>query len=47
MKRILEQAICLYALDCCTREGEELDWEDIEGAAECLIHGIPYAGIGQ
>ena len=34
-------------LECCAREGEELDWEDIEAAAECLIHGIPYAGIGQ
>ena len=34
-------------LECCSREGEELDWEDIEDAAECLIHGIPYAGIGQ
>ncbi len=34
-------------LECCTREGEALDWEDIEGAAECLIQGIPYAGIGQ
>ena len=34
-------------LECCAREGEELDWEDIEDAAECLIHGIPYAGIGQ
>ena len=34
-------------LECCAREGEGLDWEDIEDAAECLIHGIPYAGIGQ
>lgn len=34
-------------LECCAREGEELDWENIEDAAECLIHGIPYAGIGQ
>ena len=34
-------------LECCAREGEELDWEDIENAAECLIHGIPCAGIGQ
>ena len=34
-------------LVCCAREREELDWEDIEDAAECLIHGIPYAGIGQ
>ena len=34
-------------LECCAREEEDLDWEDIEDAAECLIHGIPYAGIGQ
>ena len=34
-------------LECCAQEGEAPDWEDIEGAAECLIHGIPYAGIGQ
>lgn len=34
-------------LACCVREGEELDYEDIKDAAECLIHGIPYAGIGQ
>ncbi|SCX04808.1 Ser/Thr protein kinase RdoA involved in Cpx stress response, MazF antagonist [Lachnospiraceae bacterium YSD2013] len=32
---------------CCALEGEELDYEDIEGAAECLIHESPYAGIGQ
>ena len=30
-----------------SRNGEKLDWEDIENAAECLIQGIPYAGIGQ
>ena len=34
-------------LECCAREGEEPDDEDIEDAAECLIRGIPYAGIGQ
>ncbi len=34
-------------LECCAREGEDLDWEDIEDAAEYLIHGIPYEGIGQ
>ena len=34
-------------LECCAREGEELDYEDIEEAAECLIQGIPYVGIGQ
>ena len=34
-------------LECCAREGEEPDWEDIEDAAECLIQGIPYAGIRQ
>ncbi len=34
-------------LECCAREAEELDWGDIEDAAECLIRGIPWAGIGQ
>ncbi len=34
-------------LECCAREGEEPDYEDIEDVAECLIHEIPYAGIGQ
>ena len=32
--------------ECAAREGEELDYEDIEDAAECLINSIPYAGIG-
>ena len=34
-------------VECCAREGEALDWEDIEDAAGCLIQGIPFAGIGQ
>ena len=34
-------------LECCAREGEDLDWEDIEDAAECLISDIPYAGFGE
>ena len=33
--------------ECSAQEGEELDYEDIEDAAECLIHEIPYAGIGK
>lgn len=33
--------------ECCAREEEELDYEDIEDAAECLIHKIPYAGVGE
>ena len=33
--------------ECCAREGEELDYEDIEDAAECLIHKIPFAGVGE
>ena len=32
--------------EICAREGEELDYEDIEDAAECLIMDIPYANIG-
>ena len=34
-------------LECCAREGEALDWEDIEDTAECLIHEISCMGIGQ
>ena len=33
--------------ECAAREGKELDYEDIEDAAESLIHEIPYAGIGK
>ena len=33
--------------ECALREGEELDYEDIEDAAECLIESIPYAGVGE
>jgi len=33
--------------EVCAREGEEMDPEDIEDAAECLINHIPYAGIGE
>ena len=33
--------------ECAAREGEELDYEDIKDAAECLIKSIPYAGMVQ
>lgn len=33
--------------ECAAREGEVVNYEDIEDAAECLIHEIPYAGIGK
>lgn len=33
--------------ECCKRECEELDYEDIEDAAQCLIESISYAGFGQ
>ena len=32
--------------ECCAREEEEPEEEDIGEAAECLIHDIPYAGFG-
>lgn len=35
------------AFECSLREGEEVDEEDLEDAARCLIRGIPYAGIGE
>jgi len=31
--------------ECCKRAGENLDYEDIEEAAECLINDISYAGF--
>lgn len=33
--------------ECALREGEEVDYEDIEDAAECLIENILYAGVGE
>ena len=33
--------------ECCAREGEEPDIEDIGNAAYCLIHDIPYGGFGE
>ena len=32
--------------ECAIREGEELDYEDIEDVAQNLIEAIPYAGFG-
>ena len=31
--------------ECSKREHEDVDYEDIEDAAECLINGVPYAGF--
>lgn len=31
--------------ECCKRDNEEIEYEDIEDAAQCLINGIPYAGF--
>ena len=31
--------------ECCQRAGEEVDYEDIEDAAESLIHDLPMAGF--
>ncbi len=35
------------AFECREREDKELDYEDIEDGAQCLIDLIPYAGFGQ
>ena len=32
--------------ECCARDGEFPDDEDIQDASECLIKEIPYAGLG-
>ena len=31
----------------CAREGEDIGYEDIGNAAECLIQSVPYAGVGK
>ncbi len=33
--------------ECCAREGEAPDEEDIGPAMECLVHDIPWAGFGE
>ena len=33
--------------ECCAREGEEPDQEDIGNAVHCLINDIPYGGFGE
>ncbi len=33
--------------ECCAREGEEPDEEDIGNAVYCLVHDIPYGGFGE
>ena len=33
--------------ECAIREGEKLDYEDVEDAAQSLIESIPYAGFGE
>jgi len=33
--------------ECCKREGEFPDYDDIRTAAECLINDIPFAGTGR
>ena len=33
--------------ECCAREGEEPDMEDIGNAVYCLVNDIPYCGFGE
>ena len=33
--------------ECCAREGEEPDPEDIGNAVRCLVNDIPYGGFGE
>ena len=37
----------LDEFECCAREGELPDDEDIGDLAACLINDIPYAGFGE
>ena len=46
----IDMTIIEYVTDefeCCVREGEEPDEEDIGSAVHCLIHDIPYGGFGE
>ena len=46
----IDMTIIEYVTDefeCCAREGEEPDEEDIGNAVSCLIHDIPYGGFGE
>ncbi len=46
----IDMTIIEYVTDefeCCVREGEEPDEEDIGNAVHCLIHDIPYGGFGE
>ena len=46
----IDMTIIEYVTDefeCCAREGEEPEEEDIGNAAYCLIHDIPYGGFGE
>lgn len=46
----IDMTIIEYVTDefeCCAREGEEPDEEDIGNAVHCLVHDIPYGGFGE
>ena len=46
----IDMTIIEYVTDefeCCAREGEEPDEEDIGNAVYCLVHDIPYGGFGK
>lgn len=46
----IDMTLIEYIVDefeCAAREGEEVDYEDIEDEARCLIENIPYAGVGE
>ena len=46
----IDMTIIEYVTDefeCCAREGEEPDEEDIGNAVYCLVHNIPYGGFGE
>ena len=46
----IDMTIIEYVTDefeCCAREGEEPDEEDIGNAVYCLTHDIPYGGFGE
>ena len=46
----IDMTIIEFVIDefeCCAREGEEPDEEDIGNAVHCLVNDIPYGGFGE
>ena len=50
LQLFIDMTVIEYIIDefeCCVREGEEIDYEDIEDEADWLINDIPFAGVAE